>query len=74
LAPAHRAEAIERARQLVPVLAELKSAGLSARQIAAQLMARGISTPNGAKWHAQTVIRVMNRTDMAGNVSNSSLC
>jgi hypothetical protein len=48
--------------------------GLAARQIAAQLMARGISTPNGAKWHAQTVIRVMNRTDMAGNVSNSSLC
>jgi DNA invertase Pin-like site-specific DNA recombinase len=64
LAPAHRAEALERARQLAPVLAELKSTGLSARQIAAQLTARGISTPNGAKWHAQTVIRVMNRADI----------
>jgi DNA invertase Pin-like site-specific DNA recombinase len=64
LAPAHRAEALERARQLAPVLAELKSTGLSARQIAAQLTARGISTPNGAKWHAPTVIRVMNRADI----------
>ena len=36
LAPAHRAEAIERARQL----------------------ARGIPTPTGARWHAQTVIRM----------------
>ena len=63
LAPAHRAAAMERARQLAPVLAELKSTGLSARQMAAQLTARGISTPNGAKWHAQTVIRVMNRAE-----------
>src|SRR5260370_16180770 len=44
LAPAHRAEANARARQLAPILAELKSAGLSARQIATQLMAPGIST------------------------------
>src|ERR1700730_6162092 len=71
LAPTNRAEAIERAHQLAPVLAELKSAGLSARQIAVQLMARDISTPNGAKWHAQTVIRVMNRADMAGHGSNN---
>src|SRR6266849_1222374 len=56
-----------RARQLAPVLAELKSTGLSARQMAAQLTARGISTPNGAKWHAQTVIRVMNRAEPSGN-------
>src|SRR5256884_959957 len=32
LAPAYRAEAIERARKLAPLLAELKSAGLSVRQ------------------------------------------
>ena len=47
LAPAYRAEAIERARQLAPILAELKSAGMSARQIAAELTARGIATPTG---------------------------
>ncbi len=61
LAPAYRAEAMERARQLAPVLAELRSAGMSARQMAAELTARGIPTPNGAKWHGQTVRRVIDR-------------
>ena len=61
LAPAHRAEAIERARQLAPPLAELKNAGISARQMAVQLTARGIPTPTGARWHAQTVIRMLDR-------------
>ena len=61
LAPAYRAEAIERARQLAPQLAELKSAGMSARQMAVQLTARGIPTPTGARWHAQTVIRMLDR-------------
>ncbi len=61
LAPAYRAKAIERARQLAPLLAELKTAGLSARQIAAQLTARGIPTPTGARWHAQTIIRMIDR-------------
>ena len=61
LAPAYRAEAMQRARQLAPVLAELKEAGMSARQIAAELTARGIITPTGARWHAQTVIRMLDR-------------
>jgi DNA invertase Pin-like site-specific DNA recombinase len=38
LAPAYRAQALERARQLFPVLAELKRAGMSARQMAAELI------------------------------------
>src|SRR6266852_8225206 len=45
LAPAHRAEAMARARQLAPLLAELKRGGLSARQMAVQLTARDIPTP-----------------------------
>ena len=61
LAPAYRAEAVERARQLAPVLAELKDAGMSARRIAAELTARSIATPNGGRWHAQTVLRMMYR-------------
>jgi DNA invertase Pin-like site-specific DNA recombinase len=60
LAPA-RAEAVQRARQLAPVLAEMKSAGLSARQMAAELTLRGIQTPTGARWHAQTVLRMIDR-------------
>src|SRR3954453_10118927 len=64
LAPAYRAQAADRARQLAPVLAEMKTSGLSARQIAAQLGLRGIPTPTGARWHAQTVIRMMDRAQI----------
>jgi len=63
LAPAYRAAAIERARQLAPLLAELSSAGMSARQMAAELTARGIPTPNEAKWHGQTVRRMIDRAE-----------
>jgi DNA invertase Pin-like site-specific DNA recombinase len=61
LAPVYRAEAMERARQLAPVLAELKADGMSARQMATELTARDIPTPTGARWHAQTVIRMLDR-------------
>jgi hypothetical protein len=52
---------MERARQLAPLLAELKSAGLSDRRMAAELTLRGLPTPNGAKWHGQTVRRMIDR-------------
>jgi DNA invertase Pin-like site-specific DNA recombinase len=61
LAPAYRAQAMERARQLAPLLSELKSAGMSARQMATELTARGVPTPNGARWHGQTVRRMIDR-------------
>jgi DNA invertase Pin-like site-specific DNA recombinase len=61
LAPAYRAQALERACQLFPVLAELKQAGMSARQMAAELTVRGILTATGARWHAQTVLRILGR-------------
>src|SRR5262249_48544278 len=61
LAPAYRAQAMERARQLGPVLAELKSTGMSARRMAAELTARGIPTPTGARWHDQSIIRMIDR-------------
>jgi DNA invertase Pin-like site-specific DNA recombinase len=53
---ANRDEAQGRAEVLRPTLAELS--GLSARAIAGELNARGIATPSGGKWHAETVIRV----------------
>src|ERR1700738_3282226 len=61
LAPAYRAVANERARQLAPVLTELMITGISDRRMAAELMARGIPTPNGAKWHGKTVRRIIDR-------------
>jgi DNA invertase Pin-like site-specific DNA recombinase len=70
LAPTYRAKARERARQFAPVLAELKGAGMSARQMAAELTARGIPTPTSARWHPQTVIRMLDRAEslsLSGN-------
>jgi hypothetical protein len=56
---ANRDEARAWAEALRPVLKEL--AGKSARAIAGELNARGIATPSGGKWHAETVIRVQRR-------------
>ena len=64
LAPRDREEAAERARQLAPILSELKGAGMSARQMAAQLIARGVATPNGGRWHAATVLRALDRAGL----------
>jgi DNA invertase Pin-like site-specific DNA recombinase len=65
LAPANRKAAIDGASQLAPVFTELRAAGLSARQMAAELEARRIPTPTGAKWHAQTVLRAESRNNLA---------
>jgi DNA invertase Pin-like site-specific DNA recombinase len=61
LAPANKAAATDRAKQLRPLLGELIGAGLSAREIAAQLAARGIATPRGGRWHPQSVTRLLDR-------------
>ena len=61
LAPAYKAQAIARAKEIAPVLADLQAAGLSARGMAAELNRRGVPTPMGGQWHAQTVIRTKAR-------------
>jgi DNA invertase Pin-like site-specific DNA recombinase len=61
LAAANHAAAVDRARQLAPMLLEMKRGGMSARQMAAELTARHIPAMNGGKWHAQTVLRAMER-------------
>lgn len=65
LALAYHKAAIDRAEQLAPVFCELRGAGLSARQMAKELIARGIPTPTGRKWHAQTVLRAMGRVGLS---------
>ena len=57
----NRDEAKARAEALRPVLEEL--AGKSATAIAAELNARGVATPSGGRWHAETVIRVQRRLE-----------
>ena len=61
LAPANKAAAIERAKNLHPVLADLIASGVSLRQIAEELTRRGIGTPRGGRWHPTTVGRLLNR-------------
>jgi DNA invertase Pin-like site-specific DNA recombinase len=66
LAPIYRERANERARQLGPLLLELRAGGLSAQRMAMELNCRQVPTPMGAKWHAQTVIRTLRRVSKAG--------
>jgi DNA invertase Pin-like site-specific DNA recombinase len=61
LAPANHAAALDHANQIKDVLAELNRLGMTTRQIAAELTARGITSPRGGRWHPQTVRRVMER-------------
>jgi DNA invertase Pin-like site-specific DNA recombinase len=66
LAPLYRAQAAARAVELAPVFQEFMDRSLSARRIAQELMARGVPTPSGAKWHSQTVLRLMRRIQKRG--------
>lgn len=59
LAAANKADAIERAKALAPILADM--AGMSARAAAVELNSRRVKTPTGAPWSAKTVIRVRER-------------
>ncbi len=62
LAPAYRAEAVERARALAPVVAEVRAGGASSlREIAARLNARGVVTAQGKPWSAMQVRRMLER-------------
>jgi DNA invertase Pin-like site-specific DNA recombinase len=61
LASANHAAALDRADQIKGLLAELNRSGMTAREIAAELTARGIMTPRGGRWHPQTMRRVMER-------------
>ena len=60
---ANREEAKARAEALCPIFVEL--AGKSSRAIAAELNARGVATPSGGRWHAETVLRVQRRLEAA---------
>lgn len=61
LAPAYKQAAIQRAINLAPLLSEFSVAGLSARQMARLLNERKVPTPGGRNWHAQTVLRALDR-------------
>lgn len=62
LAPTYRAQAVERAQAMLPVLDEIRASGAtSLRAIAEGLNARGIRTAQGGKFSAMQVKRVLER-------------
>jgi DNA invertase Pin-like site-specific DNA recombinase len=70
LAPRYRQEALNRARELEPVLRELSGQGLSARAIARELTARKIATHRGGSWHAATIQRMLRRVELRPRTSS----
>lgn len=64
LARQNKEAAASRARDLAPVIAELRAAGIeTVRGITEALNARGIPSPRGARWHVPAVFRMMKLVD-----------
>jgi DNA invertase Pin-like site-specific DNA recombinase len=60
-----KASADHHAASVVPIIKEIRAAGISSLEgIAQALQARGIRTARGGRWHAQTVRNVMLRKGM----------
>jgi DNA invertase Pin-like site-specific DNA recombinase len=63
----NRRQALERARDLAGVVADLRLRGMtSVRALAAGLNDRKVATPRGGKWHGTSVHRLIKRIDGAG--------
>ena len=60
----NKAAALERARHLAPLFADMKVRGLSSRAIALELTTLGVATPSGGRWHPQTVMRALHRAQL----------
>lgn len=64
LAKRNKGAAQENARNLAPIVAEIRAAGhTTIRAIAEQLNARGIASPRGARWHVPAVHRLIKNMD-----------
>ena len=61
LAPQYGEEARQRAKQLEPVITELRGEGLSLAGVARELNERKVPTPRGGRWDHSSVRNVMKR-------------
>jgi len=61
LAPQYREEARQRAKQLEPIITELKGKGLSLAGVARELNDRKVPTPRGGRWDHSSVRNVVKR-------------
>ena len=66
-APENRAAALGRARELAPLLRELRDDGHTAQGIAQEFNRRGLPTPAKGRWHSGSVIRMLRRLEEAGH-------
>ncbi len=58
---ARAAKAEQWARDVAPMIRELQAGGMSLRQVASELTARGVLTPRGCDWTAVAVKRAVER-------------
>jgi DNA invertase Pin-like site-specific DNA recombinase len=66
LSKRNREAAIERARQLAPIISELRKEAPTIEKLTAAMNERGIPTPRGGRWHAPTVEAVLRRIRRLG--------
>lgn len=60
----YQAEALERARQFTPIIAELRASGFTqVRQIRDELNRRGVLSPGGARWHLLNTHKTLKRIE-----------
>jgi DNA invertase Pin-like site-specific DNA recombinase len=60
----YKAEALERARQYLPILAELRAAGFTqVRQVRDELNRRGVASPGGGRWHLLNTHKTLRRAE-----------
>jgi DNA invertase Pin-like site-specific DNA recombinase len=60
LAPRNGSAAVTRARELLPIIAELEASGITTtRAIAQALNDRGVLTPTGKRWYQTSVVRAL---------------
>ena len=61
----YKAEALERARQFVPVITKLRASGFTqVRQIRDELNRRCIPSPGGARWHLLNTHKTLKRVNL----------
>jgi len=64
LAPQHREEARQRAKELEPLMRELQEKGYSRNRIAAELNKRKVPTPRRGRWDHSSVGNVLQRLQL----------
>jgi DNA invertase Pin-like site-specific DNA recombinase len=72
LSKENRAKAMERARELAPVVNKLRVQGLTVEQITEVMSRRGIPTPRGKQWYPATVHSLIRRVANLQNDHPSS--